>query len=188
MPCWSVELLCGRTYTTLPSRKLQNRVRPASGLSGLSGSGRLSRFRPTSLEARVKTCHTTLPHTATAVRSQTTSAMRLLKRLVRSSAPTLRPGATTLSGYGATTAAKRSLDRAFSSSAAGSGGTAAFVYDFENLVEMQEKSCREFQNRKLFGTKIGKEFSWMTFGEFATEVTIPASSLPHLPPSPPSLR
>jgi hypothetical protein len=126
--------------------------------------------------------YTTLPHTATAVRSQTTSAMSLLKRLVRSSAPTLRPGATTLSGYGATTAAKRSLARAFSSSAA-SGGTAAFVYDFENLVEMQEKSCREFQNRKLFGTKIGKEFSWMTFGEFATEVTIPASSLPHLPPS-----
>jgi hypothetical protein len=43
-------------------------------------------------------------------------------------------------------------------------------YNFENLVEMQESKCLEFKDRKLFGTKHGKEFSWMTFGEFATEV------------------
>jgi hypothetical protein len=95
--------------------------------------------------------------------------MSLFRRLVHSSAPT-RHHRTTFSRYAAAISTKKSLARALSSLPATSGGTGAVLYDFENLVEMQEKSCREFRDRKLFGTKIGKEFSWMTFGEFATEV------------------
>lgn len=55
---------------------------------------------------------------------------------------------------------KNSLKRNFS----------AIIYDFENLVEMQEKSCKQFNERKLFGTKKNKDFEWLTFGDFANEV------------------
>lgn len=43
-------------------------------------------------------------------------------------------------------------------------------YDFTNLIEMQENSCKTNKDRNLFGTKKGKTFEWMTFGEFGKQV------------------
>ena len=33
---------------------------------------------------------------------------------------------------------------------------------FENLVELCERSCREYANRQLFGVKHGTEWKWLT--------------------------
>jgi hypothetical protein len=43
-------------------------------------------------------------------------------------------------------------------------------YDFTNLVEMQESSCLRNKDKNLFGTKVGKSFEWMTYGEFGQQV------------------
>jgi long-chain acyl-CoA synthetase len=37
---------------------------------------------------------------------------------------------------------------------------------FENLVQLYERSCREFADRQLFGVKQGTEWRWMTYREF----------------------
>ncbi|MGK5090471.1 long-chain fatty acid--CoA ligase [Deltaproteobacteria bacterium TL4] len=41
---------------------------------------------------------------------------------------------------------------------------------FKNLVDMQERSCRTFKERNLFGTKGPKGYEWITYGEFAEHV------------------
>jgi long-chain acyl-CoA synthetase len=37
---------------------------------------------------------------------------------------------------------------------------------FENLVELCERSCREFASRELFGVKQGSGWTWMTYAQF----------------------
>jgi long-chain acyl-CoA synthetase len=37
---------------------------------------------------------------------------------------------------------------------------------FENLVELWERSCREFASRDLFGVKQGSGWTWMTYAQF----------------------
>ena len=37
---------------------------------------------------------------------------------------------------------------------------------FKNLVDMQEKSCATFHDRKVFGTKTIKGYEWITYQEF----------------------
>ena len=41
---------------------------------------------------------------------------------------------------------------------------------FQNLVEMQENSCRLFKDRPIFGTKTDDGFDWITYGQFAALV------------------
>ena len=41
---------------------------------------------------------------------------------------------------------------------------------FTSLVDMQERTCKRFTNRRLFGTKIDGIYRWITFGEFARMV------------------
>ncbi|MBF0236317.1 MAG: long-chain fatty acid--CoA ligase [SAR324 cluster bacterium] len=41
---------------------------------------------------------------------------------------------------------------------------------YKNLVDMQEKSCATFKDRELLGTKNGKLYEWITYGEFAQMV------------------
>jgi long-chain acyl-CoA synthetase len=41
---------------------------------------------------------------------------------------------------------------------------------FTSLVDMQERTCKRFANRRLFGTKIDGVYRWMTFREFAEQV------------------
>ncbi len=38
---------------------------------------------------------------------------------------------------------------------------------FTSLVDMQERSCARFADRRLFGTKIDGVYRWISFGEFA---------------------
>lgn len=44
------------------------------------------------------------------------------------------------------------------------------VKQFTSLVDMQEKSCKEFPNNKLFGTKINGSYQWITYKEFGVQV------------------
>ncbi len=41
---------------------------------------------------------------------------------------------------------------------------------FTSLVDMQERACKRFANRRLFGTKIDGIYRWITFREFAEQV------------------
>ncbi len=41
---------------------------------------------------------------------------------------------------------------------------------FKNLAKMQEKSCQQFANNPLFGTKVNGEWSWLQYGDFAKDV------------------
>ena len=38
---------------------------------------------------------------------------------------------------------------------------------YKNLVEMQEDSCRRFNEREMIGEKSQGTFVWTTYGEFA---------------------
>ena len=42
--------------------------------------------------------------------------------------------------------------------------------NFRTLVELQQKSCAANKDIPLFGTRIGKEFKWTTYGEFGAMV------------------
>jgi long-chain acyl-CoA synthetase len=42
---------------------------------------------------------------------------------------------------------------------------------FNNLVELCERSCKEYSDRQLFGVKRGTEWTWLTYGEFGEMVT-----------------
>ncbi len=42
--------------------------------------------------------------------------------------------------------------------------------NFENLVQIYERSCREFADRQLFGVKQGTEWRWITYREFGALV------------------
>jgi len=42
--------------------------------------------------------------------------------------------------------------------------------NFENLVQLCERSCREFADRQLFGVKQGTDWKWITYREFAALV------------------
>ncbi|TNE44109.1 MAG: long-chain fatty acid--CoA ligase [Deltaproteobacteria bacterium] len=41
---------------------------------------------------------------------------------------------------------------------------------FTSLVDMQETSCKDFANNKLFGTKRNGNYEWITYKEFAEKV------------------
>lgn len=41
---------------------------------------------------------------------------------------------------------------------------------FRSLVDMQQRSCANFAQRNLFGTKRSGVYQWMTYGEFGKEV------------------
>ena len=43
-------------------------------------------------------------------------------------------------------------------------------YNYSSLSELQSKSCELFKDKKLFGTRNGSKFDWMTYGEFGKEV------------------
>ena len=38
--------------------------------------------------------------------------------------------------------------------------------NFENLVELCERSCREFAGRQLFGVKQATGWTWITYAQF----------------------
>lgn len=41
---------------------------------------------------------------------------------------------------------------------------------FRNLIDMQQTCCRDFAERKLFGTKVNGQWQWINYGEFAEHV------------------
>lgn len=41
---------------------------------------------------------------------------------------------------------------------------------FENLVDMQERSCKAFASKRAFGTKSGGSFGWLNYREFGADV------------------
>jgi long-chain acyl-CoA synthetase len=51
---------------------------------------------------------------------------------------------------------------------------------FGNLVELCERSCREFASRQLFGVKRGTDWTWLTYAEFGELVHAFRGGLAHL--------
>src|SRR5262245_13429866 len=51
---------------------------------------------------------------------------------------------------------------------------------FENLVELCERSCREFKDRQLFGLKQSGAWTWITYREFGEMVDAFRGGLAHL--------
>lgn len=45
------------------------------------------------------------------------------------------------------------------------------MFPYQDLNELQESSCKEYSDRKLFGTKDGSRFDWTTYTEFGNMVT-----------------
>jgi hypothetical protein len=43
-------------------------------------------------------------------------------------------------------------------------------FEFETIIEMQEKACDLYRDRPSLGTKKGNAFEWITFGELNTMV------------------
>jgi long-chain acyl-CoA synthetase len=52
--------------------------------------------------------------------------------------------------------------------------------NFENLVQLYERSCREFADRQLFGVKQGGAWNWITYREFGALVDAFRGGLAHL--------
>jgi long-chain acyl-CoA synthetase len=50
---------------------------------------------------------------------------------------------------------------------------------FENLVQLCERSCREFKDRQLFGVKEGGAWTWLTYREFGEMVDAFRGGLAH---------
>ena len=66
--------------------------------------------------------------------------------------------------------------RAFSGSASSLNGSvndlpSMKMFPYKDLSSLQEESCKEYADRKLFGTKDGSRFNWTSFGEFGDMVT-----------------
>jgi long-chain acyl-CoA synthetase len=51
---------------------------------------------------------------------------------------------------------------------------------FENLVQLWDRSCREFKDRQLFGVKQGGAWTWITYGEVGDMVDAFRGGLAHL--------
>lgn len=45
------------------------------------------------------------------------------------------------------------------------------IFPYKDLNALQVKSCEEYSDRRLFGTKDGSRFDWVSFGEFGDMVT-----------------
>ena len=50
---------------------------------------------------------------------------------------------------------------------------------FENLVELCERSCRDFAGRELFGVKNGAAWTWLKYAEFGEQVNAFRGGLAH---------
>ena len=51
---------------------------------------------------------------------------------------------------------------------------------FDSLVDLCEKSCAKHAARDLFGTKMGGDWSWMTYAQFKGQVDACRAGLAHL--------
>ena len=63
---------------------------------------------------------------------------------------------------------KPSLNRTFSSSLETEVAIIPPCYEleFNTLVDLQINACKKYSTNKLFGTRRGNAFEWMTYGEF----------------------
>jgi len=66
------------------------------------------------------------------------------------------------------TVMEASLNRSFSSSAETEVAIIPPYYEleFNTLVDLQINACKKYSTNKLFGTRRGNAFEWMTYGEF----------------------